>query len=97
VSGVDLGCNKGKDGGSLIYEVRFSGGKKHRLPNSGTYSGTGWFEALERVDALLSDGDVHFRRWSWLNRDPLHPACLAHHRELYGTKRIDSLLRIGNL
>ena len=97
---VKLGCNQTDDGASLIYEVIWPDGKNKRLPTDTHINGQDWLTNVESVDAEFSEGDAIFERWTWLERNALHPKCL---RSFYaeqgpdGKSRIDRLLRIGEL
>ena len=58
-----------------------------------------WLEAAEQMDTELRRTGVEFRRWNWLDRDPLYPACLSVMRHNFGADypRIERLLRVGEL
>lgn len=95
---VSLGCNQTDDGGSLIYRVEFNDGTKIRLPESSSLNGRHWLVNLEHIDKALSTQGAVFKRWSWLERDALHPKCLRGFYAEVGPDnkyRIDDLLRIG--
>lgn len=97
---VKLGCNQTGEGGSLIYEVIWPDGKKKRLPIDTHVNNKPWLTNLEAIDAEISKGGAVFRRWNWLNRDPLHPSCLrGFYTEIGESRKIrfDKLLRIGEL
>ncbi|MEP3654576.1 MAG: hypothetical protein ABJO36_06745 [Litorimonas sp.] len=97
---VELGCNQTDDGGNLIYEVTWPDGKSKRLPIDTSINGKDWLTNLESVDTKISSAGATFERWSWNNRNPLHPKCLrGFYAELgpEGKSRIDSLLRIDEL
>ena len=94
---VELGCNNTDDGADIVYEVTFSNGKSTRVEN-GSPLQTSWLETLERVDAEISKSDVQFERWSWLNRNPLHPKCVRSFYSRLGEEdadRLMALLRVG--
>lgn len=97
---VELGCNHvtGRNAyDSLIYRVHFPGRYFVSL-ESGVAFGD-WLDAAEEIDAELRSSGAEFRRWNWLDRDPLDPACLNVMRRSFEQDypRIERLLRIGEL
>lgn len=100
VKTVELGCNQTDDGGSLVYKIRFADGKSIRIEDGIPINNSRWLDNIEQIDTKIASGNAEFKRWSWMNRDPLHPKCL---RGYYGefndadTKRFKKLLRIDTL
>jgi hypothetical protein len=76
---VELGCNHitGKSpSDDPVYKITFKDGRSIRLDNARPTSGS-WIDGIEVVDAVLIRTGVEFKRWSWRDRNPLHPKCLA--------------------
>jgi hypothetical protein len=106
---VQLGCNhvtrRRRGGGPddhVVYKVTFVDGTLVRLDDDdliAPISGS-WLDQIEILDATLQRAGAQVRRWSWLDRDALHPACLrAYERTHTDTdyQRIVRLLRVGEL
>jgi hypothetical protein len=100
---VELGCNhvSGDDADDhLVYEIAVASGASVRIPeDADPVSGT-WLDRIEVIDAALGRSDAEFQRWTWLDRDPLHPLCLRAKEREYGAAnypRILRLLRVGEL
>lgn len=94
---VELGCNHvDGDSDSLIYKVHFTDGEWVNLAYADPLPGDDWLTAAEQIDAELAAGGAEFRRWSWMDRDPLHPLCLRVMQQSFGPNfwRIERLLRI---
>jgi len=53
-----------------------------------------WLDNAILIDAAIEDAGVTFKRWSWLNRDPLHPACLGAQLRVLGEEDYDKLLKL---
>ncbi|MBX3431609.1 MAG: hypothetical protein KF779_18640 [Hyphomonadaceae bacterium] len=99
---VELGCNhvEGRNASdSIIYRVDFGDGDKVSLESGMPLPGGDWLRSARTIDAELRAGDAKFERWSWMNRDPLHEACLNVMRRNFGADypQIERLLRIGEL
>lgn len=82
---VKLGCNETKDMHALVYEVAFPGWTVDLAPGGDQQGGKTLPEAMSirgllRTDAALRALHVPRRRWAWLDRDPMHPACTAYWR-----------------
>lgn len=97
---VETGCNhverKEKISDHIIYEVRFPDGTTTRLGDATPLRGS-WLDAMEKIDSLLVASSVKFSHWLWLDRDPMHPLCIAALRERFpGTEfeRVQRLLRL---
>jgi hypothetical protein len=96
---VELGCNHvtGRDTGDfVIYQVRFRDGSSVDLGAARPTTGD-WLQRLETIDARLRSAGATFKRWEWLGRDPVHPACLAEERAELGEdgyRRLSALLRV---
>lgn len=97
VTTVQLGCNQTDSGSSIIYEVENAAGDRIRLSGRYRYP-EGRLAALEHVDAQVSAAGADFVRWSWLQRDPVHPECLQFWRGYFGEDfdRLAALLRLSD-
>ena len=101
VSSVELGCNHvtGKNrSDDLVYKIKFRQGKALGIDDAIPLQGS-WLENAKKINAKLKENGTQFKRWKWLNRDPLHPKCLAAQQNSYtGVEfnQIVSLLQIGN-
>lgn len=98
---VEVGCNhvEGRNSyDTIVYEVKFADGASVDVALGTPWRGL-WIDHVELIDSELRDAQAPFRRWSWLNRHPLHPACLAAMHDSAGNQysRIEHLLRIGEL
>jgi hypothetical protein len=80
---VELGCNHVTGRGASddpVYSVMFRDGSAVRLDDAVAIGGT-WLDRMEQIDARLIESGALFRRWDGpLNRNPLHPECLAANR-----------------
>ncbi len=99
---VEVGCNHidGRNAAdNLIYQVHFADGADVDVALGMPLPGGDWLRNAEIIDAELRAGGARFRRWSWMERDPLHPACLNVMRRSFGQDypKIEQLLRIGEL
>lgn len=99
---VEVGCNhiEGRNAAdNIIFDVKFADGDAVDVSLGMPLRGGDWLESAERIDAQLREGGASFERWSWMNREPLHPACLSVMRRSFGADypRIERLLRIGEL
>jgi len=106
ISDVELGCNfiEARDSNpasnNIIYRVKWSDGSKASLDIDNQINGKIWLENFETVDTEIRSGNATFKRWVWLERNPLHPTCLNHFRTDLGpelTPRFNRLLRISEL
>lgn len=99
---VEVGCNhiEGRNAGEdAIYRIVFRNGDSASL-DSATHVRGSWLRNVELIDAQLRARNVPVRRWRWMNRDPMHPACLEAHRSWLGPEdfqRLSRLLRMGEL
>lgn len=101
VESVELGCNHvtGRNAGDdIVYKAHFRDGTTVFVDSAAALSGS-WLEGLETIDTAIQRSGAEFRRWNWLGRDPLHPACLAVMQSYYqgNYPRIERLLRVGQL
>ena len=93
---VELGCNHvtGKSASDdPVYKITFQDGRTLRLDNARGVNGS-WLDGIEVIDRALSDAGAEFRRWSWRDRNPLHPNCLAANRRKLSEVDYDRLRRI---
>ena len=99
---VELGCNhvEGKNASdSVIYQVHFRNGVSTRV-SSATSINESWLNQMEVIDQKLKNAGATFKRWQWLQRDPLHPACMAAYERVISPadyERLKKLLRVGKL
>ena len=97
---AELGCNYVAGHGAadeFVYKIFFKDGRSTNIGDAQHLSGT-WMQHAMTLNAKLIDRNVSFRRWKWLRRDPLHPACLNAQRRNHRTKHLEnftSLFRIG--
>jgi len=95
VTRVTTGCNNlGKDN-RLIYDIHLASGESFGLGYAEPAK-SGDVRAVEAIDARLARDIVH-RRWSHLDRDPVHPLCLRHWATQFdrdGPRRLAKLLRL---
>ncbi len=73
---LTTGCNRTDKNNNLIYDVRLSSGERFDLGNTRPLKGSK-IGAIEEIDAKI-DPKIEHKRWSHLDRDPVHPACLYH-------------------
>lgn len=95
---VQIGCNQTDDGSSLVYKVWFQNGETIRIEDSIPSRHYSWLDGIETVDRAISNNGAEFQRWSWLNRNPLHPRCIREyytHLEDDEHDRFRQILRIG--
>lgn len=96
---VEVGCNETSDSSSLIYQLHFSDGWDIDLADSDPVGMT-LLEALERADDTVLAHNKEFKLWEWLERNPMHPECLAHYRNSWPTdefQRLRSVLHVDEL
>lgn len=97
---VELGCNHvtGKHvSDDIIYDVVFDENSSVRISSAMPVNGS-LLDQLEIIDQNLRDAGIPFRRWEWLDRNPLHPACLDAQKRRFSSadyQRIRRLLRVG--
>jgi hypothetical protein len=96
---VTLGCNETKDDHALEYAVAFPGWTAELGPAGDQQGGrtlpeATWISGLAKTDGLLRYLKTPRRRWSWLDRDPMHPACLAYWRAVADTVQPGALDRL---
>jgi hypothetical protein len=99
---VTLGCNETKDTHDLKYEVAFPGWTQDLGNDGDTLGGKTMAErdriaGVLRADAQLRAQKTPRLRWSWLDKDPMHPACLAYWRAVADTVEPGSLDRLLSL
>lgn len=99
---VYLGCNHttGRNASdNIVYIVVFTSGDERRISSAKPVEGV-WLDQIEIIDAAFADSKADFQRWSFRNRNPLHPECLsAQTKQLSDSdaERIYKLLRVGEL
>jgi hypothetical protein len=92
---VVTGCNNTDKSDRLIYDVYFASGAGFGLADAKPAK-DGNIRPIEAIDAGLPRDVVH-ERWSHLDRNPVHPACLTHWAGMIGPdgpRRLVSLLRL---
>jgi len=92
---IVTGCNNTDKEDRLIYDLYFASGDSFGLADAQPAK-KGNTRPIEAIDAELPRDVVH-ERWSHLDRNPVHPACLTHWAELIGSdgpRRLVSLLRL---
>lgn len=92
---LTTGCNHTEKNNHLIYYVGFSTGERFDLGNTQSLKGNK-IVAVEEIDANI-DRKIAHARWSHLDRDPLHPACVnywAGQINTDGQRRLAKLLRL---
>jgi hypothetical protein len=95
VKKVVAGCNNTDKSDRLIYDIYFASGDSFGLADAQPAK-SGDTHPIEVIDAGLARDIVH-ERWSHLNRNPVHPACLNHWAAVMGpdgARRLVSLLRL---
>lgn len=99
---VEIGCNHvtGKNADDyIVYEITLNSGGSIRLDNTAPVRGT-WLDQIEVIDAAVEKSGAQFERWSWMKRDPLHPACVAAQAQKFGAEneeRVARILRLGEI
>jgi hypothetical protein len=73
---LTTGCNRTEKSNHFIYDVRLSSGERFDLGGTQPVKGNK-IGAIEEIDAKF-DRKVEHKRWSHLDRDPVHPACLNY-------------------
>lgn len=89
------GCNHTDKGEYLHYDLEFASGASFNLGNAKGVSGRS-APAVEQIDAKLERA-IHHQRWSHLDRDPVHPACLRYwgaQLGQFGQGRLAKMLRL---
>lgn len=98
LTSVELGCNHTDDSDFIIYSIS-SSSSSVRLSSFQALNDSNMLDALIEVDSYIRrHSGVEFRRWKWLRRDPLHPACLNHFSKTLGDEQYSqlvTLLRVG--
>jgi hypothetical protein len=92
---LETGCNHTDKTESLHYDVQFASGDWFGLGGAVAVAGRS-AAALEQIDAKLNRAIPH-QRWSHLDRDPVHPACLRYWGAQFGQfgqQRLAKLLRM---
>lgn len=101
VSSIELGCNHvtGKNqSDDLVYKINFKQGASPRMEDAVALQGT-WLESAAEINNILKDYSVNFKRWKWLDRNPLHPKCLSAQKESLTRdefQQVVDLLQIGH-
>lgn len=93
---VELGCNHitGKNASDdIIYRIQMKNGSKLYMEDAEPVRGN-WLDNALLIDVALEDAGVTFKRWSWLQRDPLHPECLGAQLRKLGEEDYDILLKL---
>ena len=92
---LTTGCNRTDKSNRLIYDVHLASGETFNLGDAKA-TGRSRVAAIEKIDAVIDRGVEH-RRWSHLDRDPVHPACLGYWASQFdrdGLQRLTRLLRL---
>src|SRR5262245_53732513 len=92
---LTTGCNHTDKNNRLIYRLHLSSGEHFDLGDADPFRGNK-IGAVEDIDAKV-DPKIAHRRWSHLDRDPVHPACLtawARQFDRDGQRRLAKLLRL---
>jgi hypothetical protein len=92
---LTTGCNHTEDNENLIYDIGFPPGLQYNLGRASAVEGSK-LTAIEAIDAQIG-GRVEHRRWSHLDRNPLHPTCLDHWMKQFdsdGRRRLGRLLHV---
>ena len=92
---LTTGCNHTDKNNRLIYQIRFAADEQYNLGDTKSIRGSK-LKAIEEIDAKV-DRSIEHRRWSHLNRDPVHPTCLAVRTGQFdgdGQRRLAKLLRL---
>jgi hypothetical protein len=95
VKRIVTGCNNTDKANRLIYDIHFASGDSFSLGYAEPAK-SGDPRPIEAVDTVLPRGIAH-QRWSHLNRNPVHPACLKYWAALMGpdgVRRLTGLLRL---
>jgi hypothetical protein len=90
------GCNHTDKSHRLIYEIHLASGESFDLGGTKTFRGNK-ISAVEEINATI-DPSIEHRRWSHLDRDPVHPACLTAWAQQFdgdGEGRQTKLLRLS--
>lgn len=96
VSHIELGCNHvtGKNASDdLVYKINFKSEKSIQMEDAMPLTGT-WLENAIEIDQALRNKGVEFKRWSWLSRNPLHPACLKAQKARHTAEEFDQILEL---
>lgn len=92
---LTTGCNHTDENENLIYDIGFSSGEEFDLGGTQALTGSK-LGAIETIDARIGSKIEH-RRWSHLDRDPIHSSCLSHWARQFdrdGRRRLAKLLRL---
>jgi hypothetical protein len=95
VTSITTGCNNTSKDNLLIYDLHVASGESFNL-GAAEPAKSGDVRAIVAIDARLAPNIAH-RRWSHLNRDPVHPLCLRHWAAQPGQdglRRLAKLLRL---
>jgi hypothetical protein len=95
VTALTTGCNHTDRTNRLIYDLHLASGESFKLGDAKVVSGSR-IGAVENIDARIERGVEH-RRWSHLDRNPAHPACLGYWASQFdgdGLRRVTKLLRL---
>jgi hypothetical protein len=94
-STLTTGCNHTEDNENLIYDIGLSSGEQFDLGGARAVEGSK-LAAIEAIDARIGDS-VARKRWSHLDRDPVHASCVGHWARQFdsdGRRRLAKLLRL---
>lgn len=97
---VEVGCNHVTGRNSSddpVYKINFQDGGSVRLGNAKGFNQS-WLDGMEIIDKALVANNVEFKRWSWRQRNPLHPKCLSKNKAELSSEeyaRLLKLLRVG--
>jgi hypothetical protein len=92
---LTTGCNHTDNDDILIYDVSLSSGEEFDLGNTLALAGSKP-GAIEAIDTRIGNG-IENRRWSHLDRDPVHLSCLSYWARQFdsdGQRRLAKLLRL---
>jgi hypothetical protein len=95
VTGLTTGCNNTEKSNRLIYQVQLASGGTFGVGDAKVVNGRG-IEAIEEIDARIDRGVEH-RRWSHLDRNPVHPACLGYWASQFDKDGLARLIRLLRL
>jgi hypothetical protein len=95
VAALTTGCNNTDKSNHLIYYVHVPAGGTFSLGDAKAVKGSR-IAAVEEIDARIGRSVEH-QRWSHLDRNPVHPACLGYWASQFdkdGLRRLIRLLRL---
>jgi hypothetical protein len=95
VMGLTTGCNNTDKSNRLIYHVHMASGGTFGLGDAQAVKGSR-IGAVETIDARI-DRRVEHQRWSHLDRNPVHPACLGYWASQLDGDALQRLIRLLRL